>query len=283
MVYQGDLYLGGQRQGSITGRGDFDQYAAYRPGDVVLDGGAPYLCTAPVGGPLIARDTFARADASRWGVSSDGQQWNPYVQAGDVWAATVVSGAGRLAGDAENYASAVLLTDASSDSTNREVLVQASIDTEPSPSNCRLQLILGSDTDQQNFTMVQVYRQDGENLGLLFAGYVAASPTSADVTGAVAPALGDAFWVRVRRQGSNVTARAWLPGTAEPSSWDLTHAVISDAWGRLCGVGMATSDPDMQLTVRYFSARALTAADAPGDDADHWVPLSTAFALPLPV
>ena len=283
MVYQGDLYLGGQRQGSITDRGPFDQYAAYRPGDVVLDGGAPYLCTAPVGGPLIARDTFQRAAASRWGVSSDGQEWAPYVQGSDTYTVAIGNQRGIVPPTATADDYLTMLLDSLDASTNRDVLVRGAFDRDDSAGDAMLGVVLASDSDLANFTQVRMSRTDDGHLDVRSVTRTGGSTaTGFDSTDLADPGVATDVWVRVRQQASTLRVRVWPAGVAEPTDWDGTHAAVSGAWGRRVGLALNVTATS-QVSVAYFSARALTAADAPSDDTDHWQPLATAFALPLPV
>src|SRR2546423_12750024 len=100
--YSADVRDGPQSLGRLVDRGAFDAYTPYVPGEVVLDSNLPYLNIVATGAAPLGTDSFARREAQRWGQTTGGQDWAPYVQSGDAWTATVAHDTGILAGEASD-------------------------------------------------------------------------------------------------------------------------------------------------------------------------------------
>ena len=67
---------------------------------------------------------------------------------------------------------------------------------------------------------------------------------------------GTAYWERVRIQGGVVSVKAWVDGTAEPSSWNLTWTDDSPLPGGLAGV--ESWDDGQGWAIDHFSAGTLS-------------------------
>lgn len=283
MALSANVMQAGTLLGPLQDTSTFDAYRAYNPGQVAVDTNVPYIATNPVGGSLVGADSFIRRDASRWDVSTGGQQWLPYVQSGDSWTNTILANVGVLSGTATASAGGVMLLDAAASGTDRDVLVRASIDAEAAIGDVALLLVLGSDTDQQNYSMVSVALGNAAPLVLNYLHLTGGTAASTSGTGGVSPLLGDVFYVRARRQGSNVYVRTWLDGTVEPSTWDLTTAFVSGTYGNRSGVGFSTTGGTGTVTYRAASVRAITAATAPSSDSANWLSLTAAFPNLAPI
>lgn len=176
-------------------------------------------------------EEYAPVIGSTWGTADTGQVWNLGTSSAG-FAVYVVNGSGVIASDAPNGTIVEMETDAVPGSEDAEVTWSAVY---PDPKELLDNSIewgvglrssgLGSDVYESNLRMRPA--ANGYVVELRINKFVANVFTSlATVT------LGtwerDVPWfIRFRVQGSQLSARAWEQGTAEPSNWSITTSDTS--------------------------------------------------------
>ena len=180
------------------------------PGDGAGDGGAAVDGGAPVdlATPVVARDDFGRADQSLWGRASDGQLWSGDANSRSAFRISSMTGVIADSSPGGNaYAGFLGAT-----TTSANVLVVASMDGPPTFG------AIARAHDHNDFYDAEV---DGNALGLwVVKNGNRASLGKASVAFAIVP--DSSYSIRLVASGSNLSARIWPTGAAEPSAWTVT-------------------------------------------------------------
>ncbi|MGY1779068.1 PKD domain-containing protein [Geodermatophilus sp. SYSU D01036] len=172
------------------------------------------------GDGALASDAFGREVAGGWGTADRGGAW---TVAGNTAGASVTGGAGQLTTAARQNVSALLGAVSQTD-----VTVQASL-TMPQPAtgggtyvSLATRRVDGSGSD---YRVLLRFRSDGQ-LEVMLVRYVGGVETI--LTGTTLPGgytAGQPLTVRFETQGTGTTelrAKAWATGTAEPAAWLVT-------------------------------------------------------------
>lgn len=224
---------------TLTPTGPWISSAAY-PGDFPFDiqvGGEVCTVTGIVDRPT---DDFTRTVSSGWGTTAGGIVWHPagtsdlseFSVNGQSGVMTLKSSPGnpRFMQDLDSYSDVeirVAITPsqlATGDAFLTGVLLRAA------GGYYRCRLFLGTDA----------------TVGLDLHNSATGRVGSIASTG-LTYAAGSKVWFRVRITGQTVTARAWLDGSAEPSTWPLnvtvtTSTIASGAIGLTAGVGTGSTN-----------------------------------------
>jgi Fibronectin type III domain len=156
-------------------------------------------------------DTFVRADSSNgWGTSSDGNSW------------TLLSGTSAPGGTVGISGNKGILTLSTASlfstvgpplvSADQEGLVRWSVDSTSATAGIILRA--------QNSANYYMARYSGANT-IQFRKVVAGTGTSTNAF-SFTPAVGTAYWLRFRVQGSMMAINVWADGTPEPATWGYT-------------------------------------------------------------
>ncbi|MFL5628882.1 MAG: hypothetical protein ACJ788_25140 [Ktedonobacteraceae bacterium] len=186
----------------------------------------PTLTSTPTPTPggtpgTAAADSFQRTVTSGWGSANTGGWW---TLVGSPWSWSVSPGAGNVTVGANNqelgYLSNFTIQNVDivekvvlprcSGSTNCDAYVIGRYSPAYSPTYYRVGVVQGSG---RAHIFIRAQRSDGANLG-------------SDLDTGIAATDGAVVRLRVQFQGINPTAvraRAWLDGTAEPSTWRVTR------------------------------------------------------------
>jgi streptogramin lyase len=202
-------------------------------------------------GTVLGKDTFQRANQTFWGNASDGLTWGGDANTQNVF--SIANNTGHVANGSASY-SAVLGPGAS----DSEVLLTGSTS---AFNNTNFGAILRW-SDNNNWYKAYI---DGTSL------VIQAKVNSAYKTLSVTPfaaTAGTVYSLRFSAIGTTLSAKIWLAGTAEPSTWTATTTDSGLASGR---AGMRIQVPN-GVTVSFTSFQA----DVPGGSS----PTATATATP---
>ncbi len=224
---------------------------------------ASVTVTAPPATPVFADDTFARTTTSGWGAAAVGGSWTVNTA---TPTATVGNGLGRLPGNAGQTRTAILGAVSESDvdlrltvnldkapaggttlvsaiarrSSSGEYRMTAAFSTNAGKVNLQLNRIVGSTTTQLAvLTVPNLVYTAGADLNLRFRAVTTGTTTQ-------------------------LQAKGWLAGTAEPDTWTVTGtdtgAVLpAGTVGVLSYVSGAATNAPVTLGVRAFNGQRATA------------------------
>ncbi len=190
----------------------------------------------PSPGATIAQDTFQRANQSHWGTASDGLVWAGDANSNNVF--SISNKTGQLSNNGGAY-NAILGPTA----TNADVLVTGSTN---KFSNSNIGAVLRW-TDTNNWYKAYI---DGSNLVVqkrVKGNFTTLKTFKFAATG------GKSYTIRFDVVGSTLSAKVWLTGTTEPSSWMITVNDTSLTSG-FCGMriqvqsGITTNITSFQAT-----------------------------------
>jgi hypothetical protein len=164
---------------------------------------------------IIGQDSFSRADQSGWGTASDGQT---YTQPVGTLVLSIVSNQGNVAGGS----GATVIFFGSKTSADAQALCRMKF----SATSNSLSLVLRA-TASNNFYLARY----GNAAGQIDISKDVAGTITQIVTGSFAPAISTLFWCRFQVVGNTLSAKWWLDGSGEPSTWTLstTDSAISAA------------------------------------------------------
>jgi len=195
---------------------------------------SPTVTSVP--GKSLGQDTFQRANQSFWGKASDGQTWG-----GDANVASGFSIANH-AGIATNISSSSAVLGPVT--TNASVLFSGSISNFSSNN-------IGAVTrwvDGNNWYKAYI---DGANM--IIQKKVNGTSTTLATVPFVATA-GKSYSLRFNVTGTTLSARVWLTGTTEPSTWKATATDTSLTSGQ---AGLRILSQAATTTITSFSATTL--------------------------
>ena len=191
----------------------------------------------------LARDTFQRADQALWGSASDGQNWEG--DANTVTMFSIVGGMGQIAGGQGTFnailgptvaASEVLISATASSFDAGKVNIGAAVRWND-PNNWYKALIDGT-----QLSIIKHINGVGKSLAsvpfLAHAGIV--------------------YSIRIRAQGTTLSAKVWPTTTAQPANWMLVISDTSLASGR--GGIRIVEQKDAIVRVSTFLETTITAS-----------------------
>lgn len=156
---------------------------------------------------LLARDTFARPDQPFWGRASDGMAWGGDANSNPAFA--IQGGQGTITGGA-GFFTALLGTS----QANAEVEVSSSL-SRFNGGRDNLGAVLRFTSNSNYYKayldgaqLVLMKRVDGKGTQIVAVPFAARA--------------GVAYSIRFRARGTQLQARAWLTGAAEPGNWMVT-------------------------------------------------------------
>jgi len=180
----------------------------------------------PPPGNTLAADTFTRTATRTWGAADTGGTW---TAGGGTAAFSVASGSGVL-----QVAPGATLTGTLAAVSSTATDAQATVSLSAIPDNTLYAAVSGRVVGTADYAArVKVLAGGGVQLHLVRGGTALAGGTLAGLT--LTP--GAVLHVRTQAVGTSPTtlrARAWLDGTAEPSTWQYT---ASDATAALQAAG----------------------------------------------
>lgn len=195
----------------------------------------------------ILEDTFQRANVTgSWGTASSLQNWTIVSQqAGTVQ----VSGhAGQVSNTNGNGTNLLL---GSVSRTDAEILVQTSLSDPTAASHQILRY-----ESNGNFYYA------GQDLNNVLAIKIRVADVGTTlVSTANTVSANQKFWLRFRVQGTTLSLRFWLDGSAEPGTWNLTTTDTTYAGGAIGYRGTSHSTTDT-VSVYSFQTFDLTTTDA---------------------
>jgi len=167
----------------------------------------PTPVTSPLSPALLAQDTFARPDQPFWGRASDGMAWGGDANSNPAFA--IQGGQGTITGGTGFFTALLGPGEASA-----EVEVSASL-SRFNGGRDNLGAVLRF-SDNNNYykafldgaQLVLMKRLDGKSTQLVVVPF--------DAHGGVA------YTIRFRVRGTQLLARAWPSGAAEPGTWMVT-------------------------------------------------------------
>jgi len=189
----------------------------------------------PVGG-LIANDTFVRPNQTFWGTASDGNPWGS--DSNTLTGYTILNNTGHVT----NVSSSTAILGRSV--TDAEILLSGSL------SGFSAERFGGILRFQNKNNYYKTFI-DGKNF--ILKKHINGSDTTLATTPFNANA-NTSYTIRMRVQGSTLSAKVWQTSTTEPSSWTITATDTTLASGN-CGIFSNLASDTLSIT--YFSASAL--------------------------
>lgn len=196
--------------------------------------------------PFLATDSFYRFNQSgSWGTASDGQVWS--VLTGPA-TPSINNNEGVLTGNTTQ----TILTLGSSTPSDCELLVRLA-----NTQNTDSVFIIARASNASNFYRCRILNQ------ALTIQKVVGGGTTTLVSTAFTVTAGNFYWIRFRIVGSNLWAKAWADGSAEPTSWTLTtsdSSLTSGNFGLAATLNAAgnTASFDSFYVVDYSEVSRLT-------------------------
>lgn len=171
--------------------------------------------------PILAQDTFQRANQAYWGTASDGQAWTGNAKSSSAF--SINGNVGQIVGSANNTYSALLGPTA----TNAEAVFSGSISSFSNGSTNMAAVLRW--TDRNNFYKAYI---DGKHLIMLKMANGSITRI-ASTSFAATPAI--SYTLRFNIVGTTLSAKVWQTGTTEPGAWMVTATDATFSSGK-CGL-----------------------------------------------